>query len=192
MLIDEPCLVLDLDEKAGRAHIETYDQLGQVTGIKLMLTTYFGSLGENLSLAADLPVDGLHIDLVRAPQQLEAVLAQVPAEKILPMGVVDGRNVWRADLDAALAQIQRAVSVLGTEWIQIAPSCSLIFSPHDLDLETGLDAELHSWLAFARQKLDELVALTQAVNDGIDTEAESFSASRTTVKSWRDSTRQRI
>jgi 5-methyltetrahydropteroyltriglutamate--homocysteine methyltransferase len=189
--MEEPCLVLDLDQRAHDAYIDAYRQLSQVAGMRLMLTTYFGSLGDNLSLAADLPVDGLHIDLVRAPQQLEEVLAQLPAEKILSMGVVDGRNVWRTDLDAALAQIQRAVSALGTERLQIAPSCSLMFSPHDLDLETGLDAELHSWLAFARQKLDELVALTQAVNDGIETVAEPFSASRAAVKSRHDSPRTR-
>ena len=80
-------------------------QLSQVAGIRLMLATYFGSLGENLSLAINLPVDGLHIDLVRAPQQLENVLAELPAEKILSVGVVDGRNVWRTDLDAAFGQI---------------------------------------------------------------------------------------
>jgi 5-methyltetrahydropteroyltriglutamate--homocysteine methyltransferase len=187
--IEEPCLVLDLNQKTHQAYISAYRQLGQVSGIRLMVATYFGGLGENLSLATQLPVDGLHIDLVRAPQQLENVLAELPAEKILSVGVVDGRNVWRTDLDAAFAQIQRAVSVLGTERIQIAPSCSLMFSPHDLDLETGMDAELHSWLAFARQKLDELVVLTRAISDGIDSVVESFSASRATVERRRNSPR---
>ncbi len=187
--IDEPCLVLDLDHTAKKAYIDTYEQLSQVAGIRLMLATYFGSLEENLSLAVNLPVEGVHLDLVRAPQQLENVLEELPVEKILSVGVVDGRNVWRTDLDAAYAQIQRAVSVLGTERIQIAPSCSLMFSPHDLDLETGLDAELHSWLAFARQKLHELVVLTRAINYGIDTVVESFSASRAAVESRRNSPR---
>jgi 5-methyltetrahydropteroyltriglutamate--homocysteine methyltransferase len=187
--IDEPCLVLDLDHTARKAYIDAYEQLSQVAGIRVMLVTYFGSLGENLSLAVNLPVDGLHIDLVRAPQQLENVLAELPAEKILSVGVVDGRNVWRTDLDAALALIQQAISRLGKERIQIAPSCSLMFSPHDLDLETGLDAELCSWLAFACQKLDELAALTGAVNKGIDTVPEVFSASRAAVESRRNSPR---
>jgi 5-methyltetrahydropteroyltriglutamate--homocysteine methyltransferase len=187
--IDEPCLVLDLDHTARKTYMDAYEQLSQVAGVRLMLATYFGSLGQNLSLAVNLPVDGLHVDLARAPQQLENVLAELPADKILSAGVVDGRNVWRTDLDAAFAQIQRAVSVLGTERIQIAPSCSLMFSPHDLDLETGLDAELHSWLAFARQKLDELVAITRAINSGIDTVAESFSVSRVAAESRRNSPR---
>jgi 5-methyltetrahydropteroyltriglutamate--homocysteine methyltransferase len=187
--IDDPCLVLDLNPTARKAYMDAYEQLSQVAGVRLMLATYFGRLGENLSLAVNLPVDGLHIDLARSPQQLENVLAELPADKILSAGVVDGRNVWRTDLDAAFAQIQRAVSVLGTERIKIAPSCSLMFSPHDLDLETGLDAELHSWLAFARQKLDELVTITRAINSGIDTVAESFSASRVAAESRRDSPR---
>jgi 5-methyltetrahydropteroyltriglutamate--homocysteine methyltransferase len=131
--MDEPCLVLDLNETARNAYANAYSQLSQVADIRLIVATYFGSLGENLSLAAHLPVAGLHIDLVRAPQQLENILTVLPAEKILSVGVINGRNVWRCDLDAAFAQIQRAVSVLGTERIQIAPSCSLMFSPHDLD-----------------------------------------------------------
>lgn len=187
--IDEPCLVLDLDQTAQKAYMDAYKQLSQVAGIRLMLAIYFGSLGENLSLAVNLPVDGLHIDLVRAPQQLENVLAELPAEKVLSVGVVDGRNIWRTDLDAALALVQRAVSALGIEQIQIAPSCSLMFSPHDVDLETGLDAELHSWLAFARQKLDELVAITRAINSGIETVPEPFSVSRVAAESRRNSPR---
>lgn len=187
--MEEPCLVLDLNQKTHPAYISAYRQLGRVSGIRLMVATYFGGLGENVSLATHLPVDGLHIDLVRAPQQLENVLAELPPEKILSIGVVDGRNVWRTDLDAAFDQIHRAISVLGTERIQIAPSCSLMFSPHDLDLETGLDDELHAWLAFARQKLHELVVLKRAINDGIDTVVQSFSASRAAVESRRNSPR---
>jgi 5-methyltetrahydropteroyltriglutamate--homocysteine methyltransferase len=189
--IDEPCLVLDLDEKARRAYIETYHELGQITGIKLMLATYFGDLGENLSLAIHLPVAGLHIDLVRGSSQLRNVLAGLPNGIILSLGVIDGRNVWRADLDAAFAKIQQAVFALGSERVQIAPSCSLMFSPHDLDLEQGFDDELHSWLAFARQKLQELAVLEQAINHGINSVTESFSASRRAMKSRQDSPQTR-
>ncbi len=187
--MDEPCLVLDLDEKTRAAYSDAYSQLSQVADIRLMMATYFGGLGENLSLAVQLPVAGLHVDLVRAPQQLKNILTVLPVEKTLSMGVVDGRNVWRNDLDAVLAQIKQTVSALGTDRIQLAPSCSLMFSPHDLDLETELDAELHSWLAFAHQKLDELVALQQATDDGIETVAEAFSASREAAKSRRESPR---
>jgi len=187
--MDEPCLVLDLDQTTRKAFSDTYGQLSQVAGIRIMLTSYFGSLGENLSLAAQLPVAGLHVDLIRAPQQLDDVLAQLTDGKILSLGLVDGRNVWRTDLDAALAKIQQATSALGADRIQIAPSCSLMFSPHDLDLEIKLDDELRSWLAFARQKLDELTALKQAVNRGIESVAESFSVSREALKSRQNSQR---
>lgn len=187
--IDEPCLVLDLDESARKAYADAYNQLGQVANIRLLIATYFGALGDNLELAAGLPVYGLHIDLARAPEQLEKVLAQLPAEKTLSLGVVDGRNVWRADLDAALKKVQTAVAALGAERVQIAPSCSLMFSPHDLNLETKLDDELKSWLAFARQKLDELAALKQAVSGGAEAAAESFTVSRAALKSRHASAR---
>ncbi|MCC6259622.1 MAG: 5-methyltetrahydropteroyltriglutamate--homocysteine S-methyltransferase [Anaerolineales bacterium] len=187
--IDEPCLVLDLDESARKAYADAYNQLGQVANIRLLIATYFGALGDNLELAAGLPVYGLHIDLARAPEQLEKVLAQLPAEKTLSLGVVDGRNVWRADLDAALKKVQTAVSALGAERVQIAPSCSLMFSPHDLNLETKLDDELKSWLAFARQKLDELAALKQAVSGGAEAAADSFTVSRAALKSRHASAR---
>lgn len=187
--IDEPCLVLDLDEAARKAYTDTYKQLGQVANIRLLVATYFGGLGDNLELAKGLPVHGLHVDLVRAPQQLDQVLAQWPAEKTLSLGVVDGRNIWRTDLDAALKKVQAAVSALGAERVQIAPSCSLMFSPHDLNLETKLDGELKSWLAFARQKLDELTLLKKAVSEGTESVAESFKVNREALKSRRESPR---
>jgi 5-methyltetrahydropteroyltriglutamate--homocysteine methyltransferase len=187
--VDEPCLVLDLDEKARAAYRAAYVHLAQVGEIHIMLATYFGALADHLKLAVDLPVAGLHLDLVRAPEQLEEALALLPAGKTLSAGVVDGRNIWRADLDAALAKVQRAADRLGTDQVQIAPGCSLMFSPHDLELETELDAELKSWLAFARQKLDELALLKRAVNEGAETVAESFALSRAAVESRRHSPR---
>ncbi|NMC79202.1 MAG: 5-methyltetrahydropteroyltriglutamate--homocysteine S-methyltransferase, partial [Chloroflexi bacterium] len=187
--IDEPCLVLDLDPAAQAAYATAYDALGQPSGPRLMLATYFGDLGDNLALAARLPVAGLHIDLMRAPQQLEAVLAQLGSGPILSLGVVDGRNVWRTDLAAAFARVQRAVSALGTERVQIAPSCSLMFSPHDLELETELDPELRSWLAFARQKLDELAELGRAANQGAQAPGRLWAESPAIVESRRRSPR---
>lgn len=187
--VDEPCLVLDLDEKAYQAYRSAYDQLSRIDGLQIMLATYFGALADNLALAAGLPVAGLHLDLVRAPEQLDDVLAQFPADKRLSIGVVDGRNIWRTNLDAALMKVQQAVNAVGSGRVQIAPSCSLMFSPHDLELETELDAELKSWLAFARQKLDELVLLKQAVNEGIEKVAEAFATSHHAIESRRKSSR---
>ncbi|MDL1900440.1 5-methyltetrahydropteroyltriglutamate--homocysteine S-methyltransferase [Anaerolineae bacterium CFX9] len=187
--VDEPCLVLDLDEQAQAAYWVAYEHFAQVGEIHIMLATYFGALADHLKLAVDLPVAGLHLDLVRAAEQLEEALALLPAGKMLSVGVVDGRNIWRTDLDAALAKVERAVGTFGKDRVQIAPSCSLMFSPHDLELETELDAELKSWLAFARQKLDELVLLKRAVSEGLETVAEPFALSRAAVESRRHSPR---
>jgi 5-methyltetrahydropteroyltriglutamate--homocysteine methyltransferase len=187
--IDEPALVRELDPAARAAYTEAYQQLAQVAAVKLMLTTYFGELANNLALAASLPTAGLHIDLVRAPRQLEAVLAQLPEDKTLSVGVVDGRNVWRTDLDAALGLVEHAVGALGVERVQVAPSCSLLFSPHDLDLETKLDPELRSWLAFARQKLDEVVLLKRAIAPAEATRTPAWAAARAAVEGRRRSPR---
>ena len=191
--MDEPCLVLDLDDAARDAYSTAYRKLAEVSGIRLMIATYFGGLEDNLSLAVHLPAAGLHLDAVRAPEQLEPVLAALPSDKTLSVGVVNGRNIWRTDLDVAYAQIQQAAAALGTERVQIAPSCSLMFNPHDLDLETGLDHELKSWLAFARQKLDELALLKRAANLSShrddDQLVEAFAASRAAANSRRNSAR---
>ncbi|MBX3049725.1 MAG: 5-methyltetrahydropteroyltriglutamate--homocysteine S-methyltransferase [Anaerolineales bacterium] len=166
--IDEPCLAQDLSEKQAAGYQAAYAELVAPAHPKLMLTTYFEGLRDNLDLAVSLGAAGLHIDLVRAPEQLEPTLAALPAESWLSVGVVDGRNVWRTDLDTALAKVKQAAEALGPQRVLIAPSCSLLFSPYDLDLETKLDAELRSWLAFAKQKIAELATLKQALESGSD------------------------
>lgn len=160
--IDEPILVLDLPQEWKNAFERAYNIL-QREPLKKLIATYFGGLEENLGLAANLPVDGLHIDLVRAPQQYPTILDRLPDYKVLSLGVVNGRNVWRCDLESALAVIGHAHSRLG-ERLWIAPSCSLLHSPVDLQREDQLDAELKSWLAFATQKCAEVAVLARAVN----------------------------
>ncbi|MDR3444523.1 5-methyltetrahydropteroyltriglutamate--homocysteine S-methyltransferase [Dyella sp.] len=160
--IDEPCLVLDQDGDDHAAYRLAYHALTAVERPKLLLATYFGPLGENLPLAAELPVDGLHIDLIRAPEQLDAVLDALGEEKIISLGLVDGRNVWRADLDRALRTLRRAHDRFGKR-VQIAPSCSLLHVPVDASVENALPADLKSWLAFATQKIGELRVLADAV-----------------------------
>ncbi|MGH8031052.1 MAG: 5-methyltetrahydropteroyltriglutamate--homocysteine S-methyltransferase [Luteimonas sp.] len=162
--IDEPCLVLDLDDAAHAAYRHAYAALAASARPKLMLTTYFGALGDNLALACALPADGLHVDLVRAPEQLAAVLDALPVERTLSLGVVDGRNVWRSDLDRALAMVRTARDRVGGDRLQLAPSCSLLHVPVDATLETELSADIHGWLAFARQKIEELRVLADADN----------------------------
>jgi len=160
--IDEPILVLDLPQAWKNAFERAYNSL-QREPLKKLVATYFGGLEENLGLAANLPVDGLHIDLVRAPQQYPTILDRLPAYKVLSLGMVNGRNVWRCDLEKALAVIGHAHSRLGKR-LWVAPSCSLLHSPVDLAREEGLDAELKGWLAFATQKCAEVALLARAVN----------------------------
>lgn len=162
--IDEPLLVTDLSEEQRSAFAKAYGALSN-TGPKIMLASYFGALGDNLDLACSLPVAGIHTDLVRAPEQLEQVLAAAP-DKHLSLGLVDGRNVWKSDLKTSLVTIRQAFEGRSVERVQIAPSCSLLHVPVDLEQETELDAELKDWLAFAKQKLAEVKTLALALKDG--------------------------
>lgn len=186
--IDEPVLVLDLSDKQKAAFRTAYDLLGKA-GPQILLTTYFGALRDNTELAASLPVAGLHIDLVRAPEQLDAVLAALPADKTISVGVVDGRNIWRTDLDKAFGLVSRAWDKVGPDRLEIAPSCSLLHSPVDLDSETKLDDELKSWLAFGKQKLAEIAALTKAQKHGRAAAKVAFEASAEAAAAHRASPR---
>jgi 5-methyltetrahydropteroyltriglutamate--homocysteine methyltransferase len=159
--IDEPILVLDLPQDWKNAFERAYNLI-QREPCKKLIATYFGGLEDNLGLAANLPVDGLHIDLVRAPEQYPTILDRLPAYKVLSLGVVNGRNVWRCDLDKALEVLRHAYERLG-ERLWVAPSCSLLHSPVDLAREDRLDAELQSWLAFAVQKCEEVAVLGKAL-----------------------------
>lgn len=160
--IDEPFLSLDLIETERSAFHRVYAEIRErFPRLKFILTTYFESLRGNTRLATALPVNALHIDLVRAPQQLEEVLQSFPKNLILSLGVVDGRNIWKNDFLESVEYINKAVEELGSERVFVAPSCSLIHSPCDLDFETALNPEIKNWLAFAKQKLDEIVTLKQ-------------------------------
>ncbi|KJJ97878.1 5-methyltetrahydropteroyltriglutamate--homocysteine methyltransferase [Pseudomonas sp. 21] len=160
--IDEPILALDLPQAWKNAFERTYNLL-QGEPLKKLVATYFGGLDDNLGLAAGLPVDGLHLDLVRAPEQFPTILDRLPAYKILSLGVVNGRNVWRCDLEKSLEVLRHAHERVG-ERLWVAPSCSLLHSPVDLEREDKLDTELKSWLAFAVQKCAEVALLARAVN----------------------------
>ncbi|MEW6438514.1 MAG: 5-methyltetrahydropteroyltriglutamate--homocysteine S-methyltransferase [Pseudomonadota bacterium] len=186
--IDEPCLVLDLDQAARDALRKTYATFAQaVPQLKIMLATYFGDLRENLAPALALPVAGLHLDLVRGSAQLDRLVDEAPRDRVLSLGVIDGRNVWRAHLSDILKPLHRFVAQRGAESIQIAPSCSLLHVPVDLNLETDIDPELKSWLAFARQKMGELVALGKALGRGRDTVEEAITASDVALKARKAS-----
>lgn len=160
--VDEPILGLDLPPAWRNAFEPCYWQLGQA-GAQLMLATYFSPLEENLSLACRLPVAGLHVDGVRARHELVNVCDWLPVPKILSVGIVDGRNVWRTDLDQAISIIEPLLARRGGE-IWLAPSCSLLHVPLTLDGEDGMSAEVRSWLAFATEKLGELATLKAALS----------------------------
>ncbi|MBB5645047.1 5-methyltetrahydropteroyltriglutamate--homocysteine S-methyltransferase [Pedobacter cryoconitis] len=160
---DEPFLALDINAQAKEAYQYVYAELKKkFPQLKILVATYFEGLKDNLVLAASLPVHALHIDLVRNPEQLDEVLNAIPEQLILSLGVVDGRNVWKNDFEQSLSIIKKAVDQLGSDRVLIAPSCSLLHSPCDLDLETNdqtLTPEIKQWLAFAKQKIDEVVTL---------------------------------
>ncbi|MFN3449369.1 MAG: 5-methyltetrahydropteroyltriglutamate--homocysteine S-methyltransferase, partial [Roseococcus sp.] len=163
--MDEPCLVTELPAGAGDAFLRAYRHLAAAApGLELLLATYFGALEENLPLAAGLPVAGLHLDLARAPGQLEAALAALPGHVWLSLGLVDGRNVWRTDLRAALALARRAQAAGFGRRLMIAPSCSLLHVPISLAQETALDPALKRRLAFAQEKLREVAALARGLD----------------------------
>ncbi|MGH8744775.1 MAG: 5-methyltetrahydropteroyltriglutamate--homocysteine S-methyltransferase, partial [Burkholderiales bacterium] len=165
--MDEPFLVLDLDDKTREAFKWAYSGISRaVPSLKIVLTSYFEGLRDNTELAVSLPVHALHLDLVRAPQQLDSVLTNAPDSLTLSLGVVDGRNIWKNDFENSLALISKAIDKIGNERVMIASSCSLLHSPCDLEFEsneTSLPAETKRWMAFARQKLDEIVTLAALV-----------------------------
>jgi len=166
---DEPYLAMDLDQKAKESFTYAYSGIRKASpGVKVMLATYFEGLRDNTELAFNLPVDAVHVDLVRDPEQLERTLTIMPGNVILSMGVVDGRNIWKNDFMDSLKLIRFALNSLGSSRVMIAPSCSLLHSPCDLEMETNdaiLPGEIRSWMSFARQKIDEVVSLKQLASD---------------------------
>ena len=174
--IDEPALCLSLDGEWLEAFSAVYDVLG-AAGIKVLLATYFDTAADHAGLVAKLPVHGVHIDLVRAPQQLDTWRTALPKDKVLSVGVIDGRNVWRADLRKIVGSLQQLHAERGdTLWI--APSCSLQHVPVSLAAETRLDAEVKTWLAFATEKLAEIGMVALALHDQAAAEPALAAADR--------------
>ena len=171
---DEPFLALDLTEKEKKAFTYAYAEIKkQFPALKTIIATYFEGLRDNAVLATSLPVCALHIDLVRAPEQLDTVLKNLPEKMSLSVGVVDGRNIWINDYAKSLSHINKALAKLNSDRVMIAPSCSLIHSPCDLDLETNdkvLLPEIKNWMSFAKQKLTEVVTLKNLVTSNPDSD----------------------
>ncbi|WP_195934018.1 5-methyltetrahydropteroyltriglutamate--homocysteine S-methyltransferase [Serratia sp. YC16] len=182
--IDEPALVLELPQAWLGAFKPAYDALqGQV---KLLLTTYFDSVGHNLDTIRTLPVQGLHVDLVAGHDDIAALSAALPQEWLLSLGVINGRNVWRADLSRWFERLQPLV---GCRPLWIGTSCSLLHSPIDLSVESRLDEEVKSWFAFALQKCAELALLTAALNAPDAAKQAELDAYSAPIRARRQSSR---
>lgn len=185
--IDEPVLVTELAQPWQHALNLAYHELKRCR-VKLLVASYFGQLQDNAYLAANLPVAGLHIDAINGRDDVLPLINLLPAHKVLSLGVINGRNIWKTDLDAALDWLEPLSARLG-ERLWLAPSCSLLHVPVDLDSEQALDAELKSWLAFAVQKLAELRVLATALDQGREAVAAELAANRAAMASRRASSR---
>ncbi|QJR11987.1 5-methyltetrahydropteroyltriglutamate--homocysteine methyltransferase [Usitatibacter rugosus] len=185
--VDEPVLVTELDDDWRHALTHAYHEL-KSSRVKILLATYFGTLGDNLYLAGKLPVAGIHLDAINARGEVDALLGHLSSHKVLSLGVVNGRNIWKTDLEGALEWLEPLHERLGDR-LWIAPSCSLLHVPVDLDGEQKLDADVKSWLAFALQKLDELKVLGTALHRGRDAVKAELAANRAALASRRGSPR---
>ena len=188
--MDEPVLALDLAPKARAALRHAYETLARGATPRLLLASYFAPIADNLPTALALPVAGLHLDLVRGRDDLAPVLAAIGPATWLSLGLVDGRNVWRADLRTALATAREAARALGgSERLMIAPSCSLLHVPVDLAQEDRLDPAIRPWLAFATQKLAEVATIARGLDEGEGAIAEALEVSDAALRTRRDSAR---
>ncbi len=185
--VDESILVTELEPAWKQAFETAYQSLSSCK-TKLLLTTYFGPLLENLPLVAGLPVAGVHLDAVNAGDEVQALIEKLPADRVLSLGVINGRNIWKTDLNGILDWLEPVAKLLGNR-LWIAPSCSLLHVPVDLDSEQKLDGEIRSSLAFAKQKLEELRILKSALNDGREAVRAQLDANRAAIQSRRQSSR---
>lgn len=188
--IDEPLLAMDTTEGRRNNYKRIYERLNKATPkLNILLATYFEGLRENQETALSLPVQALHIDLRRDPEQLEEILGNVPSTMSLSLGVVDGRNIWKNDLSASVGLIEEAIVALGEDRVFVAPSCSMLHVPVDLEQETALDPTLKNWMAFARQKLDEIATIAKAAQKGRDVVSLTLEKSDAVVKERKISKR---
>jgi len=177
---DEPCLSLDLTPTERQIITKTYQEIkSRFPDLHIILASYFECYGENLATVLALPVQTIHLDLVRCPSQLDDILKTSFAQSRtrLSLGVVDGRNIWKNDFQQSLYLINKAVEAIGADRIQIAPSCSLLHSPCDLDLEQELSTGIKSWLSFAKQKIEEVVALKRLAANEVSADTD---------RAWRE------
>lgn len=201
--IDEPCLVRDLTTEEKALYKQCYDYLRGRIKLKTIIATYFDGLYDNTDLAVSLGEDFLHIDLVAAPTQLKEVLDKLPKSAGLSIGIIEGRNIWKNDFDQSIKTISGIANEIGSERVIISTSCSLLHSPIDLENERNeqsLPAAVKRWMAFARQKVDELRTIANiaggAANDAdtaaLDRNRRDMADKRTSPLIHRDDVKRRI
>ncbi|KAJ1742307.1 methionine-synthesizing 5- methyltetrahydropteroyltriglutamate--homocysteine methyltransferase [Coemansia sp. RSA 989] len=198
--VDEPILSLDLDATTYQPAFEqTFAEFGKVSGLKFLLTSYFDRLGDNLAWAATLPVHGIHLDLVRGEADLEAALATIPKSKIISAGLINGRNIWKANLNKQLQVLNKVIAVRGADNVWVNSSCSLLHVPHSLKPEVGhLDDETLGWLSFAEEKIEEVTVLAAAAVDSttvqtqLQSNAEKVASRQTSERITRPAVQQRL
>ncbi|KAM5540452.1 hypothetical protein V8D89_005910 [Ganoderma adspersum] len=185
--IDEPVLVLDQASLYEKQFASAYAELAPVSP-KLIVASYYGRLDSNAAFAAKLPVAGLHIDLDRAPGQLDEVVAAVkPTNLVLSLGVVSGRNIWKTDFQAAIKLGQKAVDVLGQDRVIIASSSSLLHTPVTLTAENKLTSEQKDWFSFALEKASEIAVIAASLSGSQDAKiAEAVEVNRVSIAKRRE------
>ncbi|MFT4718009.1 MAG: 5-methyltetrahydropteroyltriglutamate--homocysteine methyltransferase [Rickettsiales bacterium] len=182
--IDEPFLAtLNLTDELKTVYKKAYEFLTKNSKAKLMVTTYFSDLRDNLKFTLELPVSGLHFDLTKSDLALDQILQFFPKNKVLSLGLVNGCNIWKSDIKKLISQINKAKQTINSDKIIIAPSCSLLHVPVDLDVENNLGPELKSWLAFGKQKLHEVNLLTKIANEGENNYSSAIEANYNAVAS---------
>jgi 5-methyltetrahydropteroyltriglutamate--homocysteine methyltransferase len=186
--IDEPCLVLDLDAGVEGQYLKAYKSIAE-SGLKVLVATYFSRVGANLELLMKLPVQAVHIDASAAPEQVDQALKVLPAEKMLSVGVVDGRNIWINNLESSLDVLEKVKKAIGAERMIVAPSCSLIHVPIDVEQEKKADPEIRQWLAFAKQKVEEVSLLAKALKDGRGSGSDKLKQNAEAIKARKTSPR---
>jgi 5-methyltetrahydropteroyltriglutamate--homocysteine methyltransferase len=187
---DEPVLVYDLPQKVKDAFKPAYEKLVGDKLPKAIVATYFGDVVHNFDALAGLQgVAGIHIDLVRNPEQLESVISKLGSNQVLSAGVVDGRNIWKTNFKNAIEKVEAAVQKLGKDRVIVATSSSLLHTPHSLDSEKKLPTEVKDWFSFAVQKVSEVVVIAKAVNDGPAAVREALEANAKSMQARASSER---
>ncbi len=184
--LDEPILATDLEPDSSEDFRAAYKKLA-TSNLSIMLTSYFSEMAENLTLAMQLPVNGIHLDLVNGSSDLATAVTELPKHMLLSTGVIDGHNIWRSDLSRLITMLEDIGEKIGPERLIVAPSCSLLHVPIDVTLESSMNETVKSWLAFANQKIGEISIITDALCLGLNEVQTLLEENRRLIASQQES-----